>query len=166
MRFRDHFDLQRVRHAGLFEIGAEDPVDQAYGGEVLNAGKAQRFQLIEEDVDVAERIGSVDAGEHRCPGHDRQHFAGHLQNDRIGVAIGHQTGKRAATGHAVTAGIVDHDQVDPAGLLAFRRQPGAGAAADDRFAPGRHLAKPLQQYRAFKPGHRSPHHSSPPAGAP
>ena len=32
----------------------------------------------------------------------------------------------------------------------------AGAAADDRLAAPRHLAKPLQQCRAFKPCHRSP----------
>ena len=90
-------------------------------------------------------IGAVDAGQHRRPAHDREHFAGHLHDDRVGVAIGHQPGERAAPGHAVAAGIVDHDQVDAAGLLAFGRQPGAGAAADDRLAPGRHRAKLLQQ---------------------
>ena len=62
---RDHLDLQRIGHAGLFEIGAEDAVDQADGRKVLHAGEAQRLQLIEEDIHVAERIGAVDAGEHR-----------------------------------------------------------------------------------------------------
>ena len=48
-----------------------------------------------------------------------QHFAGHLHHDRVGVAVGHHAGKRAAAGHAVAAGIVDDDQVDAAGFLAF-----------------------------------------------
>src|SRR5581483_1263501 len=43
-------------------------------------------------------------------------------------------GGRAAAGHAVAAGIVDDDEVDAARLLALGRQPGAGAAADDRDA--------------------------------
>ena len=76
---------------------------------------------------------------------DRQHFAGHLHHDRIGVAIGHQPGERAAAGHAVAAGIVDHDQVDAAGFLAFGGQPGAGAAADDRLAAFDHLVKLFKQ---------------------
>ena len=88
-------------------------------GEVLHPGEAQHLQLIEEDVHVAEGIGAVDAGEHGRPSYDREHLAGHLQHDRVGVAIGHQPGERTAAGHAVAAGIVDHDQVDAAGFLAF-----------------------------------------------
>ena len=64
-RLGDHVDLQRVGHSGLFEIGAEDAVDQPDGRKVLHAGKAERLQLVEEEVHVAERVGAVDAGEHR-----------------------------------------------------------------------------------------------------
>ena len=65
VRLGDHVDLQGVGHAGLFEIGAEHAVDQPDGRKVLHAGKAERLQLVEKDVHVAERIGAVDAGEHR-----------------------------------------------------------------------------------------------------
>ena len=65
-------------------------------------------------------------------------------------------GRGSLAGHAVPARVVDHDHVDAASLLALGRQAGAGAAADDRLAPGRHLVKLLQQCCAFKPGHRSP----------
>jgi hypothetical protein len=71
MRHRDHLDLQRVGHAGLFEIGAEDAVDQADGRKILHARKAERLQLIEEEVHVAEGICAVDAGEHRRLRDDR-----------------------------------------------------------------------------------------------
>ena len=86
-------------------------------------------------------IGAVDAGEHRRVLDDRQDLARHLEDDLVGVAVGQQAGQRAAAGHAVAAGIVDHDQVDAAGLLAFRREAGAGAAADDRLAAGDHVAE-------------------------
>ena len=115
------------------------------GREVLHAGEADRLHLVEEHVHQAERIGAVHAGEHRRALHHRQHFGRHLHHDRIGVAIGHQAGERAAPGHAVAAGIVDDDEVDAAGLLALRRQPGAGAAADDRLAARDHGAEFLHQ---------------------
>ena len=69
-RLRDHVDLQRVGHAGLFEIGAEDTVDQADGRKVLHARKAQHLQLIQETIHVAEGVGAIDAGQHRRLGHD------------------------------------------------------------------------------------------------
>ena len=44
----DHVDLEPVAHAGLLEVGAEDAVDEAHGGEVLHAGEAQVAQLAQE----------------------------------------------------------------------------------------------------------------------
>ena len=61
---------------------------------------------------------------------------GHLDDDLVGVAVGEQPGQRAAAGHPVPAGVVDDDEVDPAGLLALGRQARARAAADDRLARG------------------------------
>jgi hypothetical protein len=61
------------------------------------------------------------AREHRRSLHHRQDFPRHVDDDGIGVAIGQQTGERAAAGHAIAAGIVDHDQVGPAVFLAFGR---------------------------------------------
>ena len=86
----------------------------------------------------AERVGAVDAGEHRRALDDRQHLARHLDDDRVGVAIGQQPGERASAGHAVAAGIVDDDEVDAARFLAFGREARARAAADDRLAARGH----------------------------
>src|SRR6202008_1957402 len=47
----------------------------------------------------------------------------------LAIAIGHESGERAASGHAIAAGIVDHDEVDATGLFAFGRETGAGTAA-------------------------------------
>ncbi len=93
---------------------------------------------------------------------DRQHLARHLDDDLVGVAIGHQAGERAAPGHAVAAGVVDDDQVDAAGFLAFGGKPGAGAAADDRLAARDHGAELLQQCRHVRTG---PSVTSPLSGA-
>ena len=70
--------------------------------------------------------------------HDRQHLARHVDHDLVGVAVGEQAGERAAARHAVAAGVVNDDEVDAACLLAFRGQPGAGAAADDGLAARDH----------------------------
>ena len=81
-----------------------------------------------------ERVGAVDAGQDRHVLDDRQHLGGHLDDDRVGVAVGEQPGERAAAGHPVAAGVVDDDQVGAAGLGHLGRDAGAGAAADDRLA--------------------------------
>ena len=52
---------------------------------------------------------------------DRQHLAGHVHDDRVGVAVGHHAGQRPAAGHAEAARVVDDDQVDAAGLGALGR---------------------------------------------
>jgi hypothetical protein len=130
---------------------AEHAVDDPDGREVLHPGEAQRLQLVEEDVHDHERVGAVDAGEHgRVPDH-RQHLVGHLLHDLVGVAVREQPGERAATGHPVAAGVVDHDEVDATGLLAFGRKAGAGAAADDRLALPGHLLEPREQRLAVVP---------------
>ena len=102
-----------------------------------------------------ERIGAVDAGEHRRLLHDRQHLARHLDDDVVGIAVGEQAGERAAARHAVAAGIVDDDEVDAARLLAFGGEAGAGAAADDRLAARDHGAEPGENVLACNARHRS-----------
>ena len=119
-------------------------------GKFCTPEKPIALQLVEEHVHEAERIGAVDAGEHRRVLHDRQHLARHLHHDLVGVAVGHQPGERAAARHAVAAGIVDDDEVDAAGLLALGRQPRAGAAADDRLAARHHGAESVHQGCAFE----------------
>ena len=127
----DHFDLERVGHAGLFEIGAHDPVDQSDGRKVLHARKAETLEVVEKRIEEAKRIGAVDAGEHRRLLDHRQHFMRHVAHDLVGVAIGEHAGEGAAPRHAVATGIVDDDEVDAARLLAFGGKARSRAAADD-----------------------------------
>ena len=110
-------------------------------GKILHAGEAELLQLAQERLQQHERIGAVHAREHRRFLDNRQHFARHLDDDVVGVAIGEQARERAAAGHAVAAGIVDDDEIDAAGLLALGRKAGAGAAADDRLALRDHRAE-------------------------
>ena len=92
-------------------------------GKFCTPAKPASAHLAQEDVHQPERVGPADAGEDRRVAHDRQHLAGHLHDDRVGVAVRHQPGERAAPGHPVAAGVVDHDQVDAARLVALGRSP-------------------------------------------
>jgi hypothetical protein len=130
-----------VPHAGLLQVLPEHAVDEPDRREVLHSGEAHRLELAQEHVRQVERVGPVDAREHRRVPDDREHLVGHLHDDIVGVAVRQQTGQRAPTGHPVAAGVVDHDQVDAAGLLPLGRQPGAGAAADDRLPARRHVVE-------------------------
>jgi len=131
MRLRNGLDLLVVAHAGGFQVGTEVAVDQADGGEVLDAGESHLLELLEEDGHQPEGIGAVDAGEHRRVLDDRQHLRGHLDHDGVRVAVGKQAGQRAAACHAVAPRVVDDQQVGAARLGAFRRDARARAAADD-----------------------------------
>ena len=132
----DHVDLVAVAHAGLLEIRAEDPVDEADGREVLHAGEADLLDLPEEVGHDPERIGAVDAGQHRGALDHGQDLVGHLHDDGIGVAVGEQPGQGAATGHAEAPRVVDDEQVDAAGLGGLRGDAGARTTADDGPALG------------------------------
>ena len=78
----------------------------------------------------------------------REHFASHVLDDLVRVAVGEQSSGGAASGHAVAARVVDDDQVDAAGLLALGRQAGARAASDDGDAAFDHGAELLQDRRS------------------
>jgi hypothetical protein len=152
-RLADHLDFERVAHAGIFEIGAERAVDQADGREILHAGETEAFEVVEKRLHQAERIGAVNSGEDGRVFDDGQHLARHFDDDLVGVAIGEEPGERAAPGHAVAPGIIDHDQVDAAGLLAFRRQTGPCPAANDRLAARKFRPEALQNLRPFYARH-------------
>ncbi len=81
--------------------------------------------------------------------HDRQHLARHVDDDRVGVAVGHQPRERAAARHAVAAGVVDDDQVDAAGLGALGREAGARACADHRPAARDRRLQPRERLGAL-----------------
>ncbi len=144
MGLADHLDFLVVAHVGLFEVGAEGPVDQSDRREILHAREARILDLPQEAVHEPHGIGPAHAGQHgRLAGH-RQDLVGHLQHDGVGVAKGHQPGQRAMPGHAESPGVVDHDQVDPAGLLALGADARARPAADDRLAAGDLFTETLQ----------------------
>ena len=133
-RGANHLHLERVAHARLLEVLAEDPVDEADGGKVLDAREAGLLHLPEEDRHEPEGIRAADAGEDRRRLHDRQHLARHLHDDRVRVAVGEEAGEGSPARHAIPPGVVDDDEIGAAGLRALRREPGPGAGADDRPA--------------------------------
>ena len=109
---------------------AHDAVDQTDCREILDACEPHVLELAEELVADHEWIGCTDAGQNRRVRDGRQDFVGHLLDDRVGVAVGHQAGERAAPCHPEPAGVVDHDQIDSAGLLALGADARAGTAAE------------------------------------
>ena len=129
---RDRFDLLVVSHSCGFQVGPEVAVDEAHRREVLDAREADLLEVPQEDRHQPERIRAVDAGEDRDVLDDGQDFGRHVDDDRIGVAVGHHPRQRAAPGHAVAARVVDDDQVGAAGLGALGREARAGAGSDDR----------------------------------
>src|SRR5690606_36766174 len=69
---------------------------------------------------------------------------GHLDDNFVGIAVGHQTSKRAAASHAKSPGIVDHDQVDPTRLLALSTNARTSSATYDRPSSGNLLSKSFE----------------------
>ena len=69
--------------------------------------------------------------EYRCVAHDGQNFTGHLHNDGVRVAIGHETSQRSSSGHAVAAGVVDDDEIRLCSFSALGGDPCARTTADD-----------------------------------
>jgi len=149
----DDLNLLGVGHARLFEIPAEIAVNQAYGREVLDAGKARVGQVFQEHVEIGEGVGAVHPRQNGGVWCHGDHLRGHVHDDFIGVAVCQKPGKRTTPRHPVAAGIVDDDQVDAARFLAFRGQPCARAAPDDRFARVAHSAKSIKKLFAFKSRH-------------
>lgn len=62
-------------------------------------------------------VGAVDPGDDRDLFDDGQYLAfAHLHNNRVGIPVSQKTGTRAETGHAVTPGIINHNQIRAAAL--------------------------------------------------
>ena len=150
----DHFDFLVEAHARLFEIDAKRSVDQADGGKVLHAGKADRLDLIEKDVHQAKRIRPTDPGKHRRFADDGQDFLRHLHDDAVRIPVGHHPRKRPATRHPKPTRVVDDNEIDAAGLLTLGRQTRTRPAADNRCTGGNLFAKPAQN-GCSRLGHRS-----------
>ena len=57
----------------------------------------------------------------------------HVDDDRVGVAVGQEPRQAAAARHPEASGVVDDDEVDAAALGELGRDAGAGPGADDRL---------------------------------
>ena len=123
-------------------------------GKFCTPANPTAFTSSRKPVEDAEWIGAVHAGQNRRPASTTGRISSrHLHDDLVGVAESKQPRQRAASRHAVATGIVYHDQVDAAGLLAFRRQAGSRAAADDRHAPTLHVLEFLQERASIEACH-------------
>src|SRR5690606_13568341 len=151
----DQLHFESVAHARLLQIRPEDAVDQPDGGKILDAGEAHRLQIVEEAVRQHEGIRAVVAGEHRRVLDHREHLPGHLHDDVVGIAVGHEARQRSAARHAVAPGIVDDDQVDAARLLRLGGKTRARAAADDRHAVRDLAVKAGEDFGTVGPAHAS-----------
>ena len=152
VRRPDHLDLERIAHAGLLEVQAEDPVDEPDRREVLDAREAELLETAQEHGHEPERVGAAHAGQHGRLADDREHFGRHLDDDRVRVAVRHEAGERAAARHPVAARVVDDDQVTAAGLGTLGREARAGARADDRASFCDLRTEPLERFQAVHAG--------------
>jgi hypothetical protein len=62
-----------------------------------------------------------------------EHLASHVDDHLVGVAVSHETGKRAPACHAITTRVIDNDEVYAAGFLPFSGYASTGAASDYWF---------------------------------
>ena len=119
-------------------------------GKFWTPEKPPPADVVEKIVHQAEGVGRANAGKNRGRLDHRNDLAGHFHDNGIGVAIGHQPGERPASCHPVAARIVDHDQIDATGLLAFCTETATGTAADDRLPCGDHGAVSGQEFLAVE----------------
>ena len=140
----DHFHLERIAHARLFQIRPKHAVDQAHGGEILDACKPQVAQFPQKMIAQHKGIRPIHPGQHGRVRHSGEDFTRHFFHDLVGIAIRQHAGQGPAPGHAIPPGIVDHDQVDAARFLALRRNPRTRPAADNRHAHRDFFAQPRQ----------------------
>src|SRR5262249_58423145 len=99
--------------------------------------------------------GPADTSEDRCVAGDRQYLAGHVEDDLVGIPVGHHAAEAAAAGHAEAAGVVEDDQVDAARLGTLGAEAGTGAAADNGPPGGNLGAETLQTLLAGEQTHGS-----------
>jgi len=149
----DHVHFQAVAEARLLAVGADSPVEEANGREVLDAVEAHRLQLAQEDGHQTERIGAVDAGQDRCVAHHGQHLARHVHHDGVGVSVGEDSGHAAAPCHAVAARVVDDNQVHAALLDELGRDSRARSGSQQGAARLYLRAQPPQRFIARNKWH-------------
>ena len=65
-RLADEINLKAVAHPGLFQVGAEEAIDQPDGREVLDAVKAHCLDLAEKGGHQAEGIGATNSRQYWC----------------------------------------------------------------------------------------------------
>ena len=110
-------------------------IDDGVGGEIIHAGEPHGLHFAEPVPHAAPRIGGVHAADHGNLLYDGQHFVlADLHRDGVGVAVGHEAGGRAVTGHPEAAGVVNDQEVGAAFLDELGGDAGASPRRDDRFA--------------------------------
>ena len=72
----DHGHFLVVAHSCFLEVLAEGAVYEADGGEILDAGEAEGFQVGEEGGYGAEGVGAADTGEDGGVGDDGEDLVG------------------------------------------------------------------------------------------
>jgi hypothetical protein len=90
--------------------------------------EADRLDLPQKLGHQAEWVRSAHTGENGRLLDDRENLRGHLHHDAVGITIGHEACQRSASGHAISARIVDDDQVGAAGFGTFGGKAGPGPA--------------------------------------
>jgi hypothetical protein len=145
-----HLDLLVVAHPRLLEVLPEPAVlvDETHSGEVLDAREASPFEVLDEHVHLAKRVGPVDAREDGRVLDDGDDLVAHLDDDLVGVAVGEQAGERPAAVHSVPPGVVDDEQVDAAALGELRRDARPRSGADHRAAARDHRFEPVECLRS------------------
>ena len=151
----DHLDFEVETHARLLQNLPEITVDHAHGGEILNAVETRFLELFQKDGHQPEGIGAAYARQHGGVLDDRQDLAGHVHDDGVRVAVGHEACRAAPARHAVAPGIVNDDEIDAAPLGELGGNTGSGAGAYDRFACRHLIAKALQALLVWNEWHGS-----------
>src|SRR6185436_11100206 len=115
----DHVHLESESHARFFESLSKAAIDEPDGGKILHARESGGEHFGEKVRHAAKGVGAAHSREHGSMTDNPQDLARHFHRDRVGIAIGHHARQGATAGHAEAAGVVDHNQVDAAGLGHF-----------------------------------------------
>ncbi len=126
------FYFHSIPHAGVFQFLAKASIDQTDGGEIHDRGETQMLQMSQVRPHFPGGVGPAYACYHGGFLDHRKDPMGQVNNNLVGIPVGHQTGQGAFAIHTEQTGIVNPDQINSALLGEFPGNAGAGAGDDDR----------------------------------